>query len=69
MVMPSGPRPPTNTRRPDSPPSLSMPNAVSRPANNSAMISIRPSGVMTMPFGELDAAGDLAQVPVRRDQT
>jgi hypothetical protein len=28
-----------------------MPNAVSRPANDSEMISVRPSGVMTMPLG------------------
>ena len=51
MQMPSGPRPSANTRRPDSPPSASMSNAVSRPANDSEMISVRPSGVMTMPLG------------------
>jgi hypothetical protein len=51
MQMPSGPRPSANTRRPDSPPPSSMSNAVSRPANDSEMISVRPSGVTTVPFG------------------
>ena len=68
MQMPSGPRPSANTRRPDSPPSASMSNAVSRPANDSEMISVRPSGVMSHAVGELDVVGDLAQLPVRRDE-
>src|ERR1700733_14133585 len=51
MQMPSGPRPSANTRRPDSPPPSPMANAVSRPANDSEMISVPPSGVMIMPLG------------------
>lgn len=47
-----GPRTSAKTLRLDSPPSGSMSNAVSRPANDSEMISLRSSGVMTMPLGK-----------------
>ena len=50
--MPSGATPAANTRRLDSPPPGSMSNAVSCPANDSEMISVRLSGVMTMPLGK-----------------
>ena len=52
MVIPSGATSSANTRRLESPPPGSMSNAVSRLANDSEMISVRLSGVMTMPFGK-----------------
>ena len=51
MQMPSGPMPSAHTRRFERLPSAAMSNAVSRPANDSEMISVEPSGVMTMPLG------------------
>ena len=52
MQIPSRPDPnrPT-TRRFDRLPSASMSNAVSRPANDSEMMSVELSGVTTMPLG------------------
>jgi hypothetical protein len=47
----SGARLSANTRRLDSPPSASIPNALSRPASDSEVISAWLSGVTTMPFG------------------
>ena len=49
--MPSGPMSSAHTRRFANPPSASMSNASSRPVNDSDMISVEPSGVITIPFG------------------
>ena len=43
-------------------------NAVSRPANDSAQIRVEPSGVTTIPFGNCEPVGDLADLAVGRDQ-
>ena len=56
------------TRRFDRLPSASMSNAVSRPANDSATISVALSGVTTMPFGNEMRVGHLPYRPVRCDQ-
>ena len=45
-----------------------MSNAVSRPANDSATISVELSGVTTMPLGNCDPVGDLADRAIGRDQ-
>ena len=50
--MPSGPTPSAQTRRFDNVPSSAMSKAVSRAANDSATISVRLSGVTTIPFGK-----------------
>ena len=66
--MPSGPRPSANTRRPDSPPSASMSNAV-QPARERLGDDQRPAvRGDDHAVGELDVARDLAQLPVRRDE-
>ena len=50
--MPSGPSPLANTRRLHRPPSAAMSNGVSRRPNDSEMMSVALSGVMTVPLGK-----------------
>ena len=63
--MPSGGRAPRSaqTRRLCSVPSLSMSNAVSCRRNVSARIIVRPSGVMTVPLGNLRPSAATLTVP------
>ena len=63
--MPSGARMPSvaHTRRFDSEPSGPMSNAVSRIASVSAMISVRPSGVITGPFGKCRSVAATCTLP------
>src|SRR6185312_14537516 len=63
--MPSGKTPSNcaNTRRLARPPSASMSNAVSRCAYVSPMMSVRPSGVITVPFGNSRSSAATVTAP------
>src|SRR5215211_5265399 len=69
MQIPSGPTPSAQTPRFQRPPSSAMSNAVSRPAKDSAMISVELAGVTAMPLGERDPIGYPAHGPVRGNQS
>jgi len=56
--MPSGPSPSAQTRRLHRPPSAAMSKEMSRRVNDSEMISVELSGVITMPFGNCAVGGD-----------
>ena len=56
-----------HTRRFDSVPSSPRSNAVSRPPSVSATISVRASGVMTVPFGNMRSSAATVAVAVGVD--
>ena len=69
MQMPSPPSPSSaQTRRFERLPSASMSNAASRPANDSAQISVELSGVTTIPFGNCRSSATWRTSPSGRDQ-
>ena len=65
MLIPSGPSPSAQIRRFDSEPSVAMSKADNRPANDSEIAGVEPSGVITIPLGKSMSPATSWAVPSR----